>query len=664
MNVAAGQVWVLENSALRVEFDVGSPIVLAYEHKKSSTKISGAYRHGCLAINGQRFPWSKWQVNARLNETKQDLCYELFLDDLQLGMEFGYHLENDGLVFEIKKISEGATALHSIEWHELPLVRSGGDFRYWREEWSQQPWDSKYGRGLYRRRQGGGRIKYALPEESSQDGMHACCYDGAICFFVGSNYPSFPLRTQLRESARFPGRCAAFTVSPGRYQYRIRDRRAELLRMKVVFLEDINNDGCADECDYKLWLNRGFPEPNPLYRDRIWYKIFCARPGEVVTTFSQALEIIEAVHNITGGIGQIVYLVGWQYDGHDTGYPSLEKINPGLGSREELLDLWGRAKQEFNCIVSYHINVDDAYREHPSWDDSIICRDVDGGIMPWEVFNNKTAYHICHTKDVESGKIFSRLKAMLDLVPVAQTIHLDAFRCTNCSWEKDGFIGVMEELECGVKPIIKYFNDRGIDVSTESVDMLGIEPAGLFSGIWHMWLPQIYHGKILGGGRGRGSESWGVGGSFNSDINYPSFRRDWRYYVDQIYLGAMLYRYYLQKEMTIYREDPDKKRIFIKFDDDCNVDIDSSNEQLKVTHGDTVVAEGSDRFLPFADAIYAYSESGGERTWQLPAAWQDVALEAHNLSADGRHTSVALGINGGDVTLTMTAQTPVKIVRG
>ena len=51
-------------------------------------------------------------------------------------------------------------------------------------------------------------------------------------------------------------------------------------------------------------------------------KVFC--------NFEEALEIIRRVDAITRGIPKIVYLVGWQYCGHDDKYPAMDEVNPYL----------------------------------------------------------------------------------------------------------------------------------------------------------------------------------------------------------------------------------------------------------------------------------------------------------------------------------------------
>ena len=86
------------------------------------------------------------------------------------------------------------------------------------------------------------------------------------------------------------------------------------------------------------WLRQGISgSPNPLYQDTYIYKIFCDSPGAGdYTTFEDALSVIRRVHQLAPWLKQVVYLVGWQYRGHDTGYPATDQINRRLGGIEGL----------------------------------------------------------------------------------------------------------------------------------------------------------------------------------------------------------------------------------------------------------------------------------------------------------------------------------------
>ncbi len=80
---------------------------------------------------------------------------------------------------------------------------------------------------------------------------------------------------------------------------------------------------------YYDWTKTGGPE-RPWIRDyskTLVMKFFlCSRDGDgnvdkVYLTFSDALDVLRRIDHITLGIPKIVYLVGWQYNGHDSKYP-------------------------------------------------------------------------------------------------------------------------------------------------------------------------------------------------------------------------------------------------------------------------------------------------------------------------------------------------------
>lgn len=681
----------LENKLLLVELFSEKPVIKSYVHKSTGSHIGGAGDEGILAVNGETIPWKEWNISVSIDKESNTAVYELNLLKRDLSLKFEFQLQGNALLMNLKDIEDPGRDFKTIEWIDLPLIAcKDWEYAYWREDWHQTDWQS-YAKGLYGVRFSKGYIKYALPDPCPKPTVHTCFFKDNLCCFVYSNYSVLPLVNQLVESKRYPGRCERFAISLNAYQYHVRNETMTPLQAKIIFLTDINDDQKADECDYRLWLNRQFPDPDPIYKECIWYKLSCVGDeGETITTFDQALEIIEAIHNITDGLPQIMYLVRWQYKGYDTPYPPLDYKPPSSptlecspGTKEDLLKLFNIAKKRFNCTVSYHINVDEAFKENPGWDESIICRDVDGALINWGLSNGKMVYHISHTKQVESGKIFNRIKAMMNLVPVEKTIHPDAFRNTNCSWEPDGYIGPVEELECGMKPIIEFFKSKGVDASTEGPNGMPIEYAGVFSAFWHMdssleWI-QMYHGKILGGGLFRTDlKTWGRGASMDNDMCYskagtkknklmpPGFKRfsyqeNWDDIVDIIYLGSMLYRFYLEREMVEVR--CSKGVVKIRFSDDVQVVIDENNNHLKVIWGDVLIAEDYDRFIPLGDAIYAYSRSGCERAWRLPEDWKDIDFKIFSLNRKGRGPTPQYKLEKDRIWIKLLSHAPVKLVR-
>jgi hypothetical protein len=675
--LAAGAMWratgastaTLSNEFLSVEFLPGLPIVRSYLHRPSGSRFGGATADGELVVNGTAIPWRGWTVTMAPPPAKSKVRYELRLKDRGVAIRFDYALEGYVLALEVSVGSDPGNWLHTIEWEKWPLVTcTDPETTVWRQVWTERGWEEKIGRGLWRARVTETPMRASGADAAPQPTVYCCAYQGKVCAAVVTNYPYMPIRDQVSKGQDGANR---YAVSLNTYQSLVGGKRMKPLQAKVAFLPDLNKDGRADASDFQLWVNRQLPGPAATHKRAIWYKIFCARPGKPPeTAFAQAREIIERIHRFTDGLPQIAYLVGWQYEGHDTGYPSLDKINTALGSREDLRELHRYAKERLNTVVSYHINLDDAYREHPGWDPAIITRQPDGELGRWEVFNGKTSYHISHTKDVESGKVFQRLNAMMKEVPVETAIHIDAFRNMNWSWEPGGIIGAIDELERGVKPIVEFFRSRGIDVTTESIDSDAAEWCGIVSGVWHMADPlpmlQLRHGKMLGGGRieRRGMSRWGLGTSLNGDVRYSVdgadylSRGDWDQLLDDIYLGTLLYHFYVEREMTQFRMD--EKEIRLGFADGVTTVASRDNSSLDVTLGDIVIAHNYDRFIPRGEAIYAYSRDGSKRRWTLPAPFRNKTLEVRTLGAAGGAAISRVAASDG-IDLELRPRTPVKL---
>jgi hypothetical protein len=658
------------NEFLSVEFLPGLPVVKSYLHKPSATRFAGAGPDGELVLNGTAVPWRDWTITMDRPAAKNQVRYQLRLKNRNLAIRFDYALESYVLGLEVSVLIDSANWLRTIEWAKLPLVTcTGQDTTVWRQEWTQRSWDDKIGRGLWRARVTETPMRTRGADAAPQPTVYCCAYQSdKVCAAVVTNCQYMPLRDQVTKE---PDGQSRYAISLNTYQCQVRGRRTAPLKAKIAFLPDLNKDGRIDASDFQLWVNRQLPEPAATHKRAIWYKIYCASPGKSPdTTFAQARQIIERIHGFTDGLPQIAYLVGWQYTGHDSGYPSLDKINTALGSREELLELHRTAKERLNTAVSYHINLDDAYKEHPGWDPSIITRQPDGELGRWEVFNGKMSYHISHTKDVESGKVFRRLNAMMQEVPVETAIHVDAFRNMNWSWEPDGFIGATDELECGIKPIVEFFRSRGIDVTTESIDSDAAEWCGIVSGVYHLADPfpmlQLRHGKMLGGGRieKRGMARWGLGTSLNSDVHYSVNGADyisrgaWDQLLDDIYLGTLLYHFYLEREMTVFRMDD--KEVRLRFADGVATIALRDNSALDVTQGEIVIAHNYDRFIPRGDSIYAYSRDGCQRRWPLPAPFRQKTLEVRTLGVEAA-AAISRVAASDAIDLDLKPRTPVKL---
>lgn len=644
----------LENETLWVEFG-DAPFPLRYGYKPTGTAIEGGNVH--LSINHEPSPWEQWEV--RLQE-KPHPVYTIRRRD-GLEMSFSYTLNGGQLEYAVEIIAEGSGELNVVSWNGS-FLRVDDTFSYLRDRYRRNPWDSARGRGLWDLNVEQGSVVGAWPDKGPEDAVHACAYNGEVCCFIHSNWPIKPLWTQLASHETFPARSGSLAIGLNDWQYKVRGRTTPLFRATIGFSGDLNGDERADECEYQLVLRERLPEPDRLYKERIWYKVFCATPERVDTTFAQALDIAKIISEASGGAPQVMYLVGWQYEGHDTGYPAMDRLNGRLGTKDDLDRLIREAEDRYDCIVSLHTNVDDAYPDHPHWDEALIGLDVDGSLMGWEPFNGVQSYHITHTKDVESGAAFKRLETMLALAPVRRTIHFDAFRTMNWSWEKDGFIGEAEEFFCGMMPILDFMKAKGIDVTTESLNGMGIEPAGVFSALWHHGdlLPLLYHNRIYGGGRGRHPLGWVAGTGINRDYMAKDSENGASGIVEQIAMDSMLYRFLLRHEMIEYRYDGHASA-YARYSNGITATGDQEQGRLNMTWNGTLLADATTRFLPFDSFIYVFAMEDGELTRKLPDSWRGIRLAVRPLLESSARPEAI--IEGDDVRIEVQAKRPLILSR-
>ena len=114
------------------------------------------------------------------------------------------------------------------------------------------------------------------------------------------------------------------------------------------------------------------------------------KPHDVMCTFEEALEVIRKTDNLTRGIPKIIYLVGWQKGGHDHGYPAWTEVNPRMKRKQDATALESlrwliREARKFNTTVSLHINMVDAYKQSPLWDEYVakdcFAKDASGQLL-------------------------------------------------------------------------------------------------------------------------------------------------------------------------------------------------------------------------------------------------------------------------------------------
>ncbi len=210
------------------------------------------------------------------------------------------------------------------------------------------------------------------------------------------------------------------------------------------------------------------------------------RGSKVFINFAKALKLIKNADNLTFGDPKIVYLTGWQYNGHDDIYPAFFEVNKALihpqdkDAKKSLLWLMREAKK-YHTTVSLHINMANAYnnsmlrKEYVKND--LISKNVDVTLRKGE-----WGYPISYAQ--------KRIDSICQLLPLqkAGTVHIDAFH----TWppipltDENGnyhasldasstspYLNFTAQAETEAqRNIFKYWASRGVDVTSEGADLL------------------------------------------------------------------------------------------------------------------------------------------------------------------------------------------------
>lgn len=197
--------------------------------------------------------------------------------------------------------------------------------------------------------------------------------------------------------------------------------------------------------------------------------------SHVEMTFSEALEYIKMVDNITQGITKIYYLVGWQYLGHDDKYPDFFEVNEALKRPEDKTAFdsfkWlSDAAKKYHSVISVHINFNDAYDNAPSFPDFIkadaLIRKKNGKPHAIENYNGRKCYKTCHKAYWESGLFKRQFDRFVDTFPfIAETgtIHVDNFQC----YKNYAPYVSIKEMQNARRKMIEYVHSKGIDITSE-----------------------------------------------------------------------------------------------------------------------------------------------------------------------------------------------------
>jgi hypothetical protein len=116
--------------------------------------------------------------------------------------------------------------------------------------------------------------------------------------------------------------------------------------------------------------------------------------AEVMWTFDEAAQIAEHLKREVQLDEVLFHLGGWTTFGYDCRHPDIMPANAECGGDAGLADLARRVK-ECGYLFCLHDNVQDMYRDAPSWDEAWIQKRADGSLTQGGIWLGGQAFYTC-----------------------------------------------------------------------------------------------------------------------------------------------------------------------------------------------------------------------------------------------------------------------------
>jgi hypothetical protein len=401
--------------------------------------------------------------------------------------------------------------------------------------------------------------------------------------------------------------------------------------------------------------------------------------SKVELTFEQALEVIRKMDCLTVGIPKIVYLVGWQYNGHDSKYPAWGEVNPKLKRPQDNTALesmqWLMAEAfKYNTTVSVHINMMDAYDDSPLWNaytaNDIIARNADGSLRGGE-----WGWSVSYTQEWKTGYAQKRIDAICEMLPLAKagTVHIDAFH-TWTPYTPDNspispYLGYTAQQESETqRNIYLYWDSKGIDITSEGVRFLrlsafeGLQPAAWWFDLsieeYMAWSASYYCG---------GNSNQPAGKLFGKSMHGEDLiRKDSQQltgFLHQFCTSTLSWYFLNRLQRLEYTDNGTSQEV--KFAQGVVTHL--SGEEYTIRQNGRLMQHNNDVFVPAlwlkTPAIIAYSQNGyTAQTWDLPHDWKARKTDIYRITIDGLQFLQHCTVKNHRITLTLEKGEGVVIV--
>jgi hypothetical protein len=407
-------------------------------------------------------------------------------------------------------------------------------------------------------------------------------------------------------------------------------------------------------------------------------------------TFEEALEVLRKTDNLTRGIPKIVYLVGWQKGGHDHGYPSWDEVNPRLKRRQDATALdslrWLiREARRFHTTVSLHLNMVDAYRQSPLWEEYVakdcFAREESGRLLVAGIqIQGEDMYNVVYPREWEAGlaqRRIDRLVAMIPELKAGHTIHVDVFIAQRengkpiSPWHAKPEHGGLtpEKYVETQRKIFHYWRDRGFDVTGEGI-FWAHPPGEGFTGLQAMswWYPgdpgyqmQVPECLMARGRTDRGGDGdFRFGSSMHGEEIYQQDKERLPGFLGMFCRTTLPWYYLSRLERKTF-----EKGVLTYSGGVAALAEDGVN---LIRKGDFILRENDHLFVPALwqkKEIIAYSRAGYEnKSWQMPEEWsRTTSVDLYRITADGSALLKShVPVTGSKLVLSLGPDEAISIV--
>jgi hypothetical protein len=423
----------------------------------------------------------------------------------------------------------------------------------------------------------------------------------------------------------------------------------------------------------------------PRYENTLVYKICMAHRHRPYMNFDQALDVIRQVCNVTGGMRQVCYLAYFQYDGGETGYPEMWEIYPPLGDKTMLRRVMEEAKK-YNCVLSFHQNLDVFDSQAPSLEGKYVARDSLGRMASAGFWNPTQLLQVSYPAYLEEFR--KHIDRLVNEYGIRETYHLDVFSGGPYAYDANPDTPRnCTAVLAAKKEVVKFFRSHGIDITSECltdpyVDQIGHVWA-LFNGgtVWEgeQALPFanfVYHGatswnsgtakneaailqSLIQGGGASMEFPWGV--FIPAEARLDVVPTPWPEVLDNLYLVHPPYMMLRSRKWSGMSADGTKRRV--DYGKDSYIEVDDAKPGYKVVVDGKVLAEDFVTVVPAPDGkgFIAYARQDTDLDWPAPQGWADGPVRGEFLTTAGSGIRVEGAVAGGRLKIKLKAHEPVRV---